>query len=287
MLRLKSLIWYLVLLSLAFPLGNVWAKKPKSDEAVVSGITLDVMRIEACARKKRCTVASGPMQLDLLELADGKVDFANQVLLPERTRELRLVLGENNTITVDGESFPLTVPSGQTSGLKLKGRKAFGKEGGFLSGLTLDLNLRKQLVVQAKKVRHKEKGRHGKKKVSYVYSYKLKPVIKVATAEVEQLPENMAAVVALPDEDAILNLGDDSSIFIPAGAVSETTIISATPRQFFIEVTNPTTGDTLHFLLLVRFTTLLLPILHLILPLMFGFITTRVLFQKDLLRTIL
>lgn len=52
MLRLKSLIWYLVLLSLAFPLGNVWAKKPKSDEAVVSGITLDVMRIEACARKK-------------------------------------------------------------------------------------------------------------------------------------------------------------------------------------------------------------------------------------------
>ncbi|MDU9048915.1 MAG: DUF1566 domain-containing protein [Candidatus Electrothrix sp. Rat3] len=222
----------------------MWAKKPKSDEAVVSGITLDVMRIEACARKKRCTVASGPMQLDLLELADGKVDFANQVLLPERTRELRLVLGENNTITVDGESFPLTVPSGQTSGLKLKGRKAFGKEGGFLSGLTLDLNLRKQLVVQAKKVRHKEKGRHGKKKVSYVYSYKLKPVIKVATAEVAPLTEdNIAAVVAMPNEENEIKIGESFSLVIPAGAVATPMVISVKETKYTVEVMDEDTGE--------------------------------------------
>lgn len=242
MLRLKSLIWYLVLLSLAFPLGNVWAKQSKFNIDAVSDVTLDVVRFEACIDDTdECVIAGGPKQVNLLDLADGRVDFAKQVLLPDNTTELRLVLGESSTITVDGESFPLTVPSGQTSGLKLKGRKAFGKEGGFLSGLTLDLNLRKQLVVQAKKVRHKEKGRHGKKKVSYVYSYKLKPVIKVATAEVEALPENMAAVVALPDEDVTLTLGDDFSMQIPAGAVSEATIITTEEIKNYIEVLDPLT----------------------------------------------
>ncbi|MCI5217781.1 MAG: DUF4382 domain-containing protein [Candidatus Electrothrix sp. LOE2] len=244
MLRLKSLIWYLVLLSLAFPLGNVWAKQSKFNIDAVSDVTLDVVRFEACIDDTdECVIAGGPKQVNLLDLADGRVDFAKQVLLPDNTTELRLVLGESSTITVDGESFPLTVPSGQTSGLKLKGRKAFGKEGGFLSGLTLDLNLRKQLVVQAKKVRHKEKGRHGKKKVSYVYSYKLKPVIKVATAEVEALPENMAAVVALPDEDVTLTLGDDFSMQIPAGAVSEATIITAEELKYFVEVKDEATGE--------------------------------------------
>lgn len=185
MLRLKSIICCLVLLSLAFPLGNVWAKKSKGDEGIVSGIALDVVRIEACAKKKRCVAASGPMQLDLIDLADGRVDFANQVLLPERTKELRLVLGDNNTITVDGESFPLTVPSGQRSGLKLKGHKAFGNEGGFLSGLTLDLNLQKQLVVKRGKSGSKGSGKGKRKgKSSVAYSYKLKPVIKVLSAEV-------------------------------------------------------------------------------------------------------
>ncbi|MCI5119865.1 MAG: DUF4382 domain-containing protein, partial [Candidatus Electrothrix sp. AUS4] len=186
------------------------------------------------------------MQLDLLDLADGKTNLTGKVLLPKRTKELRLVLGENNTITVDDETFPLTVPSGRTSGLKLKGRKVFGKEGGFLSGLTLNLNLQKQLVVQAKKNKSKGKGK-GKKTASVKYSYKLKPVIRVRSAAVEALPENMAAVVALPDEDVILNLDDESSLLIPAGAVVEPTVITSLPRNFFIELPDPVTGDLLEF----------------------------------------
>ena len=93
MLRLKSMMYWLLLLSLAVPLGNAWAKQPKFDVNAVSEISLDVLRVEACARKKGCVVASGPTQLNLLDLADGNIDFANQVLLPERTKELRLVLG--------------------------------------------------------------------------------------------------------------------------------------------------------------------------------------------------
>ncbi|RWX44235.1 hypothetical protein H206_02231 [Candidatus Electrothrix aarhusensis] len=209
----------------------------------ISAIQLDVLKIEACTDEGGCTVASGPVQLDLLELADGKVNFANQVLLPDNTKELRLVLGENNTITAEGISSALTVPSGSTSGLKLKGQQVFSEKGGFLIGITLDFDLEKDLVVQEEKSNSNGKGK-GKKASSddaVVYSFKLKPVIKVETAQVEALPENMTAVVALPGEDVTLTLGDDFSLQIPAGAVSEATIITAKEIKYFVEVMDEST----------------------------------------------
>ncbi|MCI5146694.1 MAG: hypothetical protein D3923_14515, partial [Candidatus Electrothrix sp. AR3] len=138
MLRLKSIFFCLLLLFI-FPFGNAWAKRPKFNVNTVSEISLDVVRIDACARKKGCSTVSGPMQLNLFDLADGKIDFANQVFLPAKTKELRFILGNNSTITVDEELFPLSVPGGQNLGLKLKGKKYFSKEDGFLSKLTLQL----------------------------------------------------------------------------------------------------------------------------------------------------
>lgn len=85
----------------------------------------------------------GPKQINLLEMAEGKTDFAKQVLMPAKTNELRLILGKNSTIAIDGQTYPLTVPSGQVSGLKLKGQKVFGKTGRFLADITLDFDLAK------------------------------------------------------------------------------------------------------------------------------------------------
>lgn len=243
MLRLKSLIWYLVLLSLAFPLGNAWAKKPKFDEDSVSAITLDVVRVEACARGKGCIVAGGPMQVDLLDMAEDNIDYVKQVLLPERTRSLRLILGDNSTITVDGESFPLSVPRGKRLNL-IGWKRAFPKEGGFLSNLELKFNLKRQIVVTRERDRSawrnwkdQYKGKNWWKdwrdelkrmRNSYVYSYKLKPVIRVRSAAVEELPENMVAVVAVPDGETVLREGDDDLVVtIPAGAVDEPIVITA------------------------------------------------------------
>ncbi|MCI5143614.1 MAG: DUF4382 domain-containing protein, partial [Candidatus Electrothrix sp. ATG1] len=231
-----------VLLTLFVGSGNVLAKKPKFDEDSVSAISLDVVRVEACARGKGCVVAGGPMQVDLLDMAEDNIDYVSQILLPERTRSLRLILGDNSTITVDGESFPLTVPSGQTSGLKLKGRKAFPKEGGLLSKLKLKLNLKKQLVVRAKKIRSGGKGKG--RKVSYEYSYKLKPVIKVRSAEVAPLTEDaVAAVVVMPEEDSEIKIGDNFSLVIPAGAVSEPMVISVKETKYTVEVMDEETGE--------------------------------------------
>ncbi|CAK8711891.1 hypothetical protein GMJAKD_01135 [Candidatus Electrothrix aarhusensis] len=228
-----------VLLTLFVGCGNVSAKK--FDEGTVSAINLDVLRIEACASGKGCIAASGPMQLDLLELADGKVDFANKVLLPEKTQYLQLMFGDNSTITVGDELFPLSVPGGTKSGLKLKGRKAFGKEGGFLTSLELQLKLRKKIVVQRNKIRSKDKGQ--RRQVSYVYSYKLKPVIRVESAEITPMTEDTPAVVAMPDEDNEITIGDNFSLVIPAGAVSAPMVISVKEKKFTVEVTDEETGE--------------------------------------------
>ncbi|HEV8079174.1 MAG TPA: DUF4382 domain-containing protein [Chitinophagaceae bacterium] len=38
-------------------------------------------------------------------------------------KEIRLILGSNNTVVVGGVSYPLTIPSGSESGLKIKVNK--------------------------------------------------------------------------------------------------------------------------------------------------------------------
>jgi hypothetical protein len=35
-------------------------------------------------------------------------------------KEIRLVLGDNNHVVVDGDTFALTIPRGSSSGLKIK-----------------------------------------------------------------------------------------------------------------------------------------------------------------------
>uniref|UniRef100_UPI0040578ABB DUF4382 domain-containing protein n=1 Tax=Candidatus Electrothrix sp. TaxID=2170559 RepID=UPI0040578ABB len=186
--------------------------------------------MEACARGKGCIVAGGPMQVNLLDMAKDNIDYVNQVLLPERTRALRFILGDNSTITVDGESFPLTVPSGKRSGLKLKGEDVFPLEGGLLAGISLDFDLGKALVVR------------GKKSGS---SYKLKPVIKVATAEITPMTDGTAAVLAMPDEDSEITIGDKFSLFIPAGAVSAPMVISVKETKFTVEVWDKEAGEVI------------------------------------------
>ncbi|MDX1638124.1 MAG: DUF4382 domain-containing protein [Balneolaceae bacterium] len=62
-----------------------------------------------------------PFTTDLLELNNG-IDtlLASAELDPGTYRELRMVLGGNNNVVVDGQSYNLKVPSGQASGYKIK-----------------------------------------------------------------------------------------------------------------------------------------------------------------------
>lgn len=66
--------------------------------------------------------AINPGVYDLLELTGG----VNVLLVDDfevlsgTLNQIRLILGENNTVVIDGETFPLTTPSAQQSGLKIQ-----------------------------------------------------------------------------------------------------------------------------------------------------------------------
>jgi len=59
---------------------------------------------------------------NLLEFQNGLDTLIAQGTFPEGSlvKEIRLVLGEENSIKTGGQLYPLTVPSGSESGLKIK-----------------------------------------------------------------------------------------------------------------------------------------------------------------------
>ena len=66
------------------------------------------------------TISDQQMTVNLLELTNGsQVSLGSQELEAGAYSQIRLVLGDENTVTVDGETYPLQTPSAQQSGLKL------------------------------------------------------------------------------------------------------------------------------------------------------------------------
>ena len=65
-----------------------------------------------------------PGVYNLLELQNGVDTLIAQGTYPtDVVKEIRLVLGENNSVKEAGQTYPLTIPSGSESGLKIKVNK--------------------------------------------------------------------------------------------------------------------------------------------------------------------
>ncbi len=101
-----------------------------------------------------------PQVYDILQLQNGaEALLAETEIEAGELREVRLILGENNQVVVDGETFDLTIPSGSSSGLKIKVDSEI--EAGEFYDVVIDFVASKSIV----------KTGNGK--------YILKPVIKV------------------------------------------------------------------------------------------------------------
>ncbi len=58
---------------------------------------------------------------NLLSFQNGLDTLIAQGTFPSNVvKEIRLVLGDGNTVKFDGQAYPLTIPSGSESGLKIK-----------------------------------------------------------------------------------------------------------------------------------------------------------------------
>lgn len=84
---------------------------------------------------------------DLLELTGGvDVLLADDYEIPAgELKQLRLILGENNSIVIDGEELPLRTPSAQQSGLKIHVNQAL--EPNISYTFLLDFNVDESIVM--------------------------------------------------------------------------------------------------------------------------------------------
>lgn len=66
------------------------------------------------------TISNQPLRIDLLDLTNGRFEVLGEAELePGSYNQLRLILGDDNEVVIDGDSHTLNTPSGQQSGLKL------------------------------------------------------------------------------------------------------------------------------------------------------------------------
>jgi hypothetical protein len=84
------------------------------------------------------SLATNAAIYNLLGLQNGVDTLLAVGVVPTDTlKEIRLILGSNNTIMVDNVVYPLTIPSGSESGLKIKVGK---KLNGTLDSLVIDFD---------------------------------------------------------------------------------------------------------------------------------------------------
>lgn len=105
-----------------------------------------------------------PLEVDLTELVAGnELILTDQVVPSGMMKQIRLILGENNYLIIEGETeaVPLKTPSAQQSGLKLKLNEEL--EPGFSYTYILDWDVQKSII---------KAGNSG--------NYNLKPVIKMS-----------------------------------------------------------------------------------------------------------
>lgn len=93
-------------------------------------------------------MAASPATYNLLEFTNGMEELLTSVELPAgKISQLRLILGDNNTIVVNGitEDLPLEVPSGSESGLKFNIHADL--IGGIEYKLWIDFDVLRSIVV--------------------------------------------------------------------------------------------------------------------------------------------
>lgn len=136
---------------------------------------------------------------NLLELTGGITQLlANAEIPAGPLSQIRLVLGDDNTVVIDGESQPLSTPSAQQSGLKLQVNQTL--EAGQQYDFLLDFNV-DQSVVSA--------GSSG--------GFILKPVIRVSTSEGtgvitgEVQPSNRQSLVKASNANNTISAYTDAS----------------------------------------------------------------------------
>lgn len=161
-----------------------------------------------------------PGEYNLLDLTGGvSLLLADNVIPSGYLGQIRLVLGDNNTLVKGDENIHLSTPSAQQSGLKLMVNETL--LGGATYEFVLDFDVDKSIV---------SAGSSG--------AYNLKPVIRVsATAtsgvikgKIDPMLVGYQVAVSVPFEgETISTFADDSGMFQLNGVPAGTYTVTLTP----------------------------------------------------------
>ncbi|EID76614.1 hypothetical protein W5A_01285 [Imtechella halotolerans K1] len=155
---------------------------------------------------------------NLLDLTGGVSVVLGDAVVPSGyINQIRLVLGTNNTIVVDGVEMPLSTPSAMQSGLKLNLHQEL--QSGYTYEFLMDFDVDKSIV---------SAGTSG--------TYNLKPVIRItseATSGIikgKVMNADVAAVASvMVGETEVTANTNEEGVFALHGIPSGTYIVTITP----------------------------------------------------------
>jgi hypothetical protein len=204
-------------------------------------VNIDIREVRVNTNNDDSESGSGWRSLDiipgvynLLELTNGLDTLLGTVEVPEgQVSQIRLVLGNNNTIKVDGQVYDLSTPSAQQSGLKLNVHEEV--RGGITYRFLLDFDAARSIV-------HTGAG-----------TYKLKPVIRVITEPTSgaiqgkvSIPESTPAVYAIINLDTLgTSFADSTGAFMIQGLPAGTYRVAFAPATGYTIPDKTNVGVTL------------------------------------------
>ena len=163
---------------------------------------------------------------NLLDLTNGLDTLLGEIELPAgKISQVRLVLGDNNTVKVNGDVFALSTPSAQQSGLKLQVHQILSA--GITYKILLDFDVARSIVTTG----------NG--------SYKLKPVIRTITEAQDGAIKGIVtpaastpAVYAIVGQDTVgTTYADAEGRFLIRGLATGTYDVSFAPNFNYLTTT--------------------------------------------------
>jgi len=227
---MKSIRWYLALLPLALlagcsnndnstnPTTGTMRVRMTDAPAEVQAVNLVVTEVSARVAEGQPdslsgwqVLSTGSKTYNLMNLQNGTFTTIGEAKIPAGTyTQIRLKLGAGSTITVDGTTYPLTVPSGLQSGLKLNG--SFLVPSGGTADLAMDFDASRSILQTG------------------AGQYMLKPVIRV-----------MSTSTAGAIRGTVVPSTVSTTIYATQGADTVSTALTNTSGAFMLSVLAPGT----------------------------------------------
>lgn len=206
--------------------AHMWVRMTDAP-AVYDAVLVDVQSVEITGSGSGAVILSNanPGIYNLLDFANGlDTLIASGDINAGTISQIRLILGSNNSIIVDGVTHPLITPSAEQSGLKIQVHKTL--EPGVSYAILLDFDANQSIVLQG----------NGE--------YKLKPVIRTVDISLNGsvrgsiTPAGTAATITATDgTNSYSSIANANGEFLVAGIPAGTYVVVVTPDLPFLPIT--------------------------------------------------